>query len=219
MRVGMVRRLLGGVALVGVLAACSSSGPAAKPFQTGNYQIVGHIPSDGLLQFRDDKTFSVISNGAQATSGTYSISGNVISYATDSYCKANGQESATYTWKWDGTKLTFAAKGTDKCSGRITTMSNEWTPLMPPSIPQSAAIDAITKDLTTPAAADLVAKCSVYAAAFKGNVAGGHDTEVFAALKSLADVVRPIDPAVADALAGHGSAAADWCMAKGLTKN
>jgi len=37
------------------------------------------------------------------------------------------------------------------------------------------------------------------------------------ALNSLTDVVRPIDPAVAEALAGHAGAAAAWCKAKGMT--
>ena len=84
-------------------------------------------------------------------------------------------------------------------------------------IPQSAAIDAITKDLTKPGAADLTAKCNVFATTFLANSAGGNEAAVMDALANLATVVRPIDPAVADALAGHAGAAAAWCKAKGMT--
>jgi hypothetical protein len=84
-------------------------------------------------------------------------------------------------------------------------------------IPDSAAVDAITKDLTKPDAADLVAKCNAFATAFLANRVGGNEAAVMEALTSLADVVRPIDPAVAEALAGHAGAAAAWCRAKGMT--
>jgi hypothetical protein len=85
-------------------------------------------------------------------------------------------------------------------------------------IPESAAIDAITSDLTKPGAADLTAKCNVFATVFLANsVTPGNEAAVMDALKSLADVVRPIDSAVADALAGHAGAAAAWCKAKGMT--
>ena len=84
-------------------------------------------------------------------------------------------------------------------------------------IPDSAAIDAITEDLTKPGAADLTAKCNAFAAAFLANRIGGNEAAVMDALNSLTDVVRPIDPAVAEALAGHAGAAAAWCKAKGMT--
>jgi hypothetical protein len=84
-------------------------------------------------------------------------------------------------------------------------------------IPESTAVDALTQDLTKPAAADLVAKCTAFATAFLANGAGGNEAAALGALTSLADVVRPIDPAVAEALVGHPGAAAAWCRAKGMT--
>ena len=84
-------------------------------------------------------------------------------------------------------------------------------------IPDSAAIDAIAEDPTQPGAADLVATCTAFANAFSANSAGGNEAAVMDALNDLADAVQPIDPAVAEALAGHAGAAAAWCRAKGLT--
>jgi hypothetical protein len=85
-------------------------------------------------------------------------------------------------------------------------------------LPESAAIDALTKDLTNPVAVDLVAKCKAFVTLFQANGTGeSNGAAVLAALKRLADVVRPIDPAVADALAGHPAGTVHWCKVKGLT--
>ncbi len=87
-------------------------------------------------------------------------------------------------------------------------------------IPESAAIDAVTKDLTSSSAAEIIAKCNTYVTAFQANeVMPGNEAAVMKLLKDLADAVRPIEPAVADALAGHAGAAALWCKTKGFTKS
>ncbi|HVC70265.1 MAG TPA: hypothetical protein VNC61_08415 [Acidimicrobiales bacterium] len=91
------------------------------------------------------------------------------------------------------------------------------SPLTGP-IPESAAVDALTKDLTRPVAVELVAKCKAFVTLFQANGTGeSNGADVLAALKRLADVVRPIDPAVADALASGPAGAVHWCKVKGLT--
>lgn len=85
-------------------------------------------------------------------------------------------------------------------------------------IPDSTAIDKLTKDLTNMKAADLVAKCNVLATVVLSNENGmNNDSDVKDSLTALTNVVRPLDPAVADALAGDAKAAAAWCKAKGMT--
>ena len=82
-------------------------------------------------------------------------------------------------------------------------------------IPDSAAIDAIARDLTKPSAAPVVASCRAYVAAFQANgVTGGNEAAVMKLLDDLATAVHSIDPAVADALASHAAAAAAWCRVK-----
>lgn len=86
------------------------------------------------------------------------------------------------------------------------------------AIPDSAAIDALTKDLTKRKAAELVAKCNVLSVTVRGNNAGLHnDPAVKESLSRLVAVVRPLAPAVADALAKDATTAAAWCKAKGMT--
>ena len=119
-------------------------------------------------------------------------------------CGSNDSKTATSTTSGASQASTTLGGGTGTSTG------------VP--IPDSAAIDAITKDLTKPGAADLTAKCNTFATVFLGNsVQGGNESAVMDALNSLADVVRPIDAAVADALVGHAGAAAAWCKAKGMT--
>lgn len=86
------------------------------------------------------------------------------------------------------------------------------------SIPDSKSIDDLTKDLTNIKAADLVAKCNVLATVMLGKDVGmNNDPEVKDSLAALVNVVRPLDPAVADALAADPKSAAGWCKAKGMT--
>ena len=85
------------------------------------------------------------------------------------------------------------------------------------SIPGSAAVDALTEDLTGPVAAGLVATCTALVTAFDADGSGdAHTAAVLAALQRLADVVRPVDSAVADALADHPGGAVHWCKVKGF---
>ncbi len=88
-------------------------------------------------------------------------------------------------------------------------------------IPESTAVDALTKDLTKPVATDLVAKCKALVTAFEepNGTGAAHAARVLAALKHLADAVRPIDPAVAEALAGHPAGTVHWCKVKGLASS
>jgi hypothetical protein len=88
-------------------------------------------------------------------------------------------------------------------------------------IPESAAVDALTKDLTKPVAADIVAKCKTFVTAFEepNGTGTAHAARVLAALERLAEAVRPIDPAVADALAGHAVGTVHWCKVKGFASS
>jgi ABC-type glycerol-3-phosphate transport system substrate-binding protein len=86
------------------------------------------------------------------------------------------------------------------------------------SIPDSAAMDSLTGDLTNVKAANLVAKCNVLATVVLGSQSGmDNDPAVADSLNGLVVVVRPIDPAVADALAKDAKSAASWCKAKGMS--
>ncbi len=113
---------------------------------------------------------------------------------------------------------TSAASTTSPAPQTTTAQGGETGTTIRLPVPDSAAIDAITKDLTKPRAAELTARCNAYVTSFQANgVTPGNEAAVMRLLNDLVDVVRPIDPAVADALASHAGAAAAWCRAKGLT--
>ncbi len=87
------------------------------------------------------------------------------------------------------------------------------------SIPDSQAIDELLADIPNhPEAIDLVTKCNILATVVLGRDLGANsDPEVAASLAELVDVARPLDPAVANALATDAAAAAAWCKATGMS--
>jgi len=85
------------------------------------------------------------------------------------------------------------------------------------AIPASAVLDDLVKS-TDPKRFDLIAKCNEVAAVVLGSRLGvNDDPKVKESLDRLVNVVRPHDPAVADALAKDAKAAAAWCKEKGMT--
>ncbi len=88
-----------------------------------------------------------------------------------------------------------------------------------PGIPESAAVDAVVADMAgNPTAAPVAAACTAMSAESSA-VAAGLDDESSAGpvIARVAEAVRPIDGAVADALAAASSAdAASWCIDQGF---
>ncbi|HEY5153347.1 MAG TPA: hypothetical protein VIJ47_01345 [Acidimicrobiales bacterium] len=84
------------------------------------------------------------------------------------------------------------------------------------SIPASDAITTLLSG-SDPKRIDLIAKCNEVAVVVLGKSVGlNNDPNVKESLNRLVVVVRPIDPAVADALAADAQSAADWCKATGM---
>jgi hypothetical protein len=106
---------------LGLLGACGSSSKSGSTFPTGQYVPADTSKGTAIFEFKTDKTWSL----AGYSSGTYSTSGNTLTFETDTFCKkvSADVEKASYTWTWDGTLLKFAPKGTDKCADRVTVMS------------------------------------------------------------------------------------------------
>jgi hypothetical protein len=119
MSIHVGRRALLCIAILGVLVSCSDDSTASFP--KGLYYQAGSTADAGTMEFKDDMTFVLTSDGAEVSSGKYSTDGSRINFESDSYCKSVDPkaEEASYTWKWDGISLTFKVNGTDACAARI----------------------------------------------------------------------------------------------------
>jgi hypothetical protein len=127
------------LALSLVLTACGSAAPKAAPNPTAVPQLTvtpttasanfptGKFVSDKnanvYWQFNPDGTWDSHSSTGLPLEGTYTISGSTY---TETYNNAmftdsdNCNKSATYTWSFDGSRLTFKVLS-DRCEVR-----NEW---------------------------------------------------------------------------------------------
>ena len=112
------RSALIGILLLFPLAAC-----ARQSFPHGTF-----APQFGpyRVTFKNDGSFVFTESGTVASTGTYSIQGNELTWDTDSYCAARGPQKATYTWSFANDELVLKAKGTDGCAMRGPLYSVPW---------------------------------------------------------------------------------------------
>jgi hypothetical protein len=105
-------------ASVVLLVACSSTSGGAKGFPAGTYESVASINRSGpvSVNFADDGTLTY-QQGDDTFAGTYSVDGDQIT-VSDSFCKESGQETAIYTWTWDGATLAMTTTPRDGCGAR-----------------------------------------------------------------------------------------------------
>lgn len=120
-----LRPFIAGIALIGLAGACSSDDQ--ETFPIGVYTPVDATDEDGTMEYKDDGTYVMRSpTGTEITSGEYTIDGDQITFVDDRYCTlSQGADAATatYTWDWDGTEMTFAPEGEDACPARVETMT------------------------------------------------------------------------------------------------
>lgn len=69
------------------------------------------------LQFNDDGSYIVREDNIVDATGTYRINGNQYTEDTD-YLPCRHARTATYTWAFDGRRLTFELVGEDNCTER-----------------------------------------------------------------------------------------------------
>lgn len=123
MRPNPVRTALLSLAVLSLVGACSSDSDSSdNTFPIGKYIPVTAEPDTlNVMEFKSDGTYTV----AAIDSGTYTTSGDVLTFETSTYCKkiSPDAEKASYTWTWDGTTLEFTLKGTDKCTDRVATLA------------------------------------------------------------------------------------------------
>lgn len=109
-------------AAAGLLAGCSSDsdeGSSEGAFPIGAYESTASLNDQGpvTLTYKDDGTRTIEQGGALVVTGTYTVDGDQITLS-DPYCKKfEGQESASYTWTWDGSTMAMTTTD-DACSSR-----------------------------------------------------------------------------------------------------
>ena len=102
------------VCLAVFLTGCA--GEAAFPH--GTYEIF-HSGSTWTMTFYDDGTWIGLFSGEQIAEGIYSVSGDQLTWETDSYCEDQGSPgTATYTWSVDGDYMSFKLTGEEPCRDR-----------------------------------------------------------------------------------------------------
>ena len=108
----------------GLLAACSGD----EEFPAGAYVSTADVNGLGpvTVTYGDDGAMGISQGDETSFEGTYLVDGDQITMS-DKYCKRlEGQETATYTWEWDGSVLTMTTSE-DSCTSRNTTVT-EMTP-------------------------------------------------------------------------------------------
>ena len=88
---------------------------AAKRFPTG--VLVHETRPNVTLQFNDDGSYIVRVNGLVDATGTYAIHSRQYTGNTD-YLPCKHARTATYTWTFDGKRLTYQLAGGDNCTVR-----------------------------------------------------------------------------------------------------
>jgi hypothetical protein len=124
----MRRRL--GVALVLAMAVVlvAGCGAGSSSFPTGKWTATNSAGEVAVMEYRSDGTWAFTGAGTPISSGTYSADASTIKFVTDSYCKAAGNEQATYTWTHANDQLTLE-KQTDLCADRVGVLDGmAWKP-------------------------------------------------------------------------------------------
>lgn len=106
-----------GLVATGLVVGCGDDD--GDDFPVGTYQQTG---AGGTLVLREDGTFELDEmGGGLVTEGTYSVDGDQVTWESDSWCAARGEdaESATYEWELDGDQLNLTVVGEDRCDGRV----------------------------------------------------------------------------------------------------
>jgi hypothetical protein len=104
-----------------VLSVVGASTVAAADFPVGSYTL-----ADFTLTFGDKGVFRVMKGEQLGVEGEYSVTGEQIKLTDKQgpFACANGQETATYTWKLEGDTLTLT-KVSDPCDGRAQAISGQ----------------------------------------------------------------------------------------------
>jgi hypothetical protein len=96
-----------------VVAACTSDGDTTG-FPTGRF-VHEHLPGE-IFEFDEDGTYryywSADYSGEPTVQGKYGVNGNLYTEMTHDY-PTSPKIPATYTWTYDGQKLTFHLWGKD----------------------------------------------------------------------------------------------------------
>ena len=90
-------------------------GVIENPLPTGVF--VHETRRDWTLQLNDDGSYVVRGNDRVDAIGTYIIDGDRYTEDTD-YLPCRQARTATYTWAYDGRRLTFRLAGEDHCAER-----------------------------------------------------------------------------------------------------
>lgn len=116
------------IVLVAGMAACLGGCSEGEEFPLGAYVSTADVNNLGPVTstYKDDGTMTV-EQGPTVVDGTFEVEGDQITLSDD-YCRDNegNQETAVYTWEWDGDTLSMTTEK-DDCTSRRDTVA-EMTP-------------------------------------------------------------------------------------------
>ena len=100
------------------MAGCGGGG---SDFPTGQWAATGP-DGIGVVSFRSDGTWTFsfgqsMNDQTEASSGLYSTTDEAITFETDTYCKSQNAEQATYAWTLQAEQLSFDAVQ-ESCTAR-----------------------------------------------------------------------------------------------------
>ena len=108
-----------------VIGVLTSGCKEVSEFPLGSFETV-HEGEIWVMDFNTNGSWNAHYGGELFTSGTYSISGERITWDTDSYCDQGGVPSvATYRWKIRNDSLTFKLEGEELCLSRKIILEDE----------------------------------------------------------------------------------------------
>jgi hypothetical protein len=113
------RAMLLRVATIGLGGLLLVSCGGDEGFPAGTYVSAADVNGLGpvTVTYREDGTMTVEQNGERVSDGSYATDGDQITMS-DTYCKmSGGQQTATYTWEWDDSRLTMTGAN-DACDAR-----------------------------------------------------------------------------------------------------
>lgn len=111
-------------AAAGLLVACGGN----EEFPVGTFLSTASVNGLGPVTttYHDDGTLTV-EQGELVVEGTYAVDGDQVTLSDTYRGESEGQETATYTWEWDGSVLAMTTAD-DACGSRATAVA-EMTPV------------------------------------------------------------------------------------------
>jgi hypothetical protein len=117
------------VAALGMLGACGDDQDETE-FPTGKFVPVAATSTEGgYIEYKSDGTYvGIDESGDTFTEGTYTVDGDEITFANDTYCETVAPDSnpVTYTFEWDGEVLSFGDNPPDDvCIARVEVLAGD----------------------------------------------------------------------------------------------